>query len=96
MTRVQELFRKLKPLMGKKIDRLWSVYLAESDADGKADIEQSLDLLAAKHLRADYIIDRSPFPPPTRTFAPSGDVKVGEVSYVGHDMYQITKNMFTI
>ena len=40
MTRVQELCRKLKPVMGKKVDRLWSAYLADSDADGKADIEQ--------------------------------------------------------
>ena len=42
MTRVQELCRKLKPVLGKKVDRLWRVYLAESDADGKADIEQTL------------------------------------------------------
>ena len=34
MIRVQELCRKLKPVLGKKIDRLWAVYLAESDAAG--------------------------------------------------------------
>ena len=66
MIRVQELCRRLKPVLGKKIDRLWSVYLAESDADGKADIEQTLELLAGKHLGADYNIDRSPFPPPEK------------------------------
>ena len=46
MTRVRELCRSLKPVLGKKVDRLWSVYLAEPDADGKADIEQTLELLA--------------------------------------------------
>ena len=87
MTRVQELCRKLKPVMGKRIDRLWSAYLAESDADGKADIEQTLELLAVKHLRADYNIDRSPFPPPSRKFAGSGNIKMGEVTYADKQMY---------
>ncbi|GAG49100.1 unnamed protein product, partial [marine sediment metagenome] len=45
MTRVQELCRKLKPVLGTKVDGLWRAYLAESDADGKADIEQILELL---------------------------------------------------
>jgi len=31
MNRVQELCRKLRPVLGKKIDQLWAVYLAESD-----------------------------------------------------------------
>ena len=87
MARVQELCRRLKPVMGRRIDRLWSAYLAESDAGGKADIEQMLELLAVKHLGADYNIDRSPFPPPTRTFAGSGDIKVGAVSYAKRKMY---------
>ena len=87
MTRVQELCRKLKPVMGRKVDRLWSAYLAESDADGKADIEQTLELLAAKHLDADYNIDRSPFPPPTKKFSISGDINIGAVSYAGNQMY---------
>jgi len=87
MTRVQELCRKLKPVMGKRIDRLWSAYLAESDADGKADVEQTLELLAVKHLGADYNPDRSPFPPPSKKFAESGDIKVGIVSYADNPMY---------
>jgi energy-coupling factor transporter ATP-binding protein EcfA2 len=87
MTRVQELCRKLKPVMGKRIDRLWSAYLAESDADGKADLEQTMELLAVKHLGADYNLDRSPFPPPSKKFAESGDIKVGTVSYADNHMY---------
>jgi len=81
MTRVQELCRKLRPVLGRKIDRLWSVYLAESDAAGKADIEQMLELLAAKHLGQDYQPDRSPFPPPDRTFTDVGDIRLGTVFY---------------
>ena len=62
MTRVQELCRKLQPVLGKKVDRLWAAYLSESDAAGKADIEQTMELLAAKHIGQNFQPDRSPFP----------------------------------
>jgi hypothetical protein len=87
ITRVQELCRSLKPVLGKKIDGLWSAYLAESDPAGKSDIEQTLELLAAKHLGRNYEPDRSPFPPPAQKFAQSGDIKVGSVVYAGSQMY---------
>ena len=87
MLRAQELCRKLKPVLGKKVDRLWQVYLAESDAGGKADIEQTLELLAAKHLGQDYQPDRSPFPPPEKKFAGSGDIHLGRVSYGNRKLY---------
>lgn len=87
ITRAQELCRKLKPVLGRKIDRLWSVYLAEADAEGKAAIEQTLELLAARHLRQDYQPDRSPFPPPPQTFAQAGDIRLGSVAYGGRELY---------
>jgi len=87
MTRVQELCRKLKPVLGKKIDRLWMAYLAESDPGGKADVEQTLELLAAKHLGTDFEFDRSPFPPPPREFAVAGDIELGAISYADKKLY---------
>lgn len=87
MQRVQELCRKLKPVMGTKIDRLWKAYLAESDAGGKADIEQTLELLAAKYLGTNFELDRSPFPPPPKKFAVSGDIEVGAISYAEQKLY---------
>lgn len=87
MQRVQELCRRLKPVLGRKVDALWNVYLAESDADGKADIEQTLELLAAKHLGTNYQPDRSPFPPPPRRFSEAGDVSIGQVSYGHREMF---------
>jgi hypothetical protein len=87
MTRTQELCRKLKPVLGKKIDQLWSVYLAESDPGGKADIEQTLELLAAKHLKQDFQPDRAPFPPPSKMFSERGDIRLGTVNYGTQDVY---------
>ena len=83
MNRMQELCRQLKPVLGKKIDRLWSAYLAESDVSGKSDIEQTMELLAAKYLGRNYEPDRSPFPPPPKKFARTGDIKVGNNVNIG-------------
>ena len=78
---VKELCRRLKPVLGKKIDRLWKAYLAESDMSGRADIENTLELLAAKHLNSNYEFDRSPFPPPPKAFSLAGDIELGAISY---------------
>jgi hypothetical protein len=87
MLRIQELCRKLKPILGDKIDRLWTVYLAESDPAGRAEIEQTLELLAAKHLGHSYQPDRSPFPPPSEAFSQAGDVPIGTIAYGTHALY---------
>ena len=86
MIRVQELCRKLRPVLGKRIDGLWAAYLAD-DTDGKADVEQTLELLAAKHLGQNYEPDRSPFPPPPQEFSRSGDIPLGQVSYGSRSLY---------
>ncbi|RKY10141.1 MAG: hypothetical protein DRP56_01590, partial [Planctomycetota bacterium] len=87
ITRIQELCRKLKPVLGTKIDRLWNVYLAESDHKGKAEIEQMLEMLAAKHLNQNYEHDRNPFPPPPAEFAKAGDLRLGTIYYGGKEVY---------
>ena len=84
---VKELCRRLKPVLGKKIDRLWQAYLADSDLDGRADIENTLELLAAKHLNSNFEFDRSPFPPPPKIFAGAGDIELGAISYADKKLY---------
>lgn len=86
ISRAQELCRQLKPVLGRKIDRLYVTYLAE-DASGRAEIEQTLELLAAKHLNQNFEPDRSPFPPPSRACAGAGDIPVGAVSYGDRELY---------
>ncbi|NOG53116.1 MAG: ATP-binding protein [Planctomycetes bacterium] len=75
--------------MGKRIDGIYAAYLAE-DADGRSDIEQTLELLAARRLQHGYEHDRSPFPPPDKAFAQSGDIAVGSVTYGDRDLYPFT------
>lgn len=87
ITRTEELCRKLKPILGRKVDALWNAYLAETDAAGRADIEQTLALLAARHLGTNYEPDRAPFPPPPRAFSVVGDLALGAVSYGQRELF---------
>jgi hypothetical protein len=87
--RVPELCRKLKPVLGAKIDRLYRAYLA-GDADDRADLEQTLELLAAKHLHQTYEPDRAPFPPPAREFAQAGDIPMGNIWYGGQSLHSFS------
>jgi len=87
ISRTQELCRKLKPVLGRKVDGLWAAYLADSDPAGRADVEQTLELLAVKHLGQSYEPDRSPFPPPSKKFCQLGDISLGQISYGGRDLF---------
>lgn len=46
---VRELCRKLKPVIGKKADSLWVLYLAEDD-DGRRELASDIQLIAEKFL----------------------------------------------
>ena len=87
ISRVQELCRKLKPVLGERIDKLWSVYIAESDTAGKAQIEQVLEMLAQKHLRHNFEPDHNPFPPPSAEFSTAGNLKLGTIHYGDKELY---------
>ncbi len=84
--RAKDLCRRLKPFLGKKVDALWAAFVAE-DSEGKADIERTLELLAAKHLGLNYQPDRWPFPPPDRRFAAAGDVPLGTIAFGPNALY---------
>jgi hypothetical protein len=48
--RVRELCRQLKPVIGPQADRIWMAYVVENP-DGKAQILDYLELLAARHFQ---------------------------------------------
>jgi ABC-type dipeptide/oligopeptide/nickel transport system ATPase component len=83
--RVRELCQRLKPVLGDRIDRLWQTYLA--DPEGRDELEVVLELLARRHLNQSYEPDRSPFPPPDRSFASTGDLTIGDVTYADRSLY---------
>ena len=49
METVRQLCRRLRPILGARIDEVFTAYCAE-DSDGKQQLETYLELLSAKHL----------------------------------------------
>jgi hypothetical protein len=82
---VQEICRKLKPVIGDKADRYWLAYLTENK-DGKQDIEIALNLLALKHLGNDIDDPKINLSVPTQAIA-QGEYLIGTIQYSGRDYY---------
>jgi len=82
--RVRELCRKLRPLLGAQMDRIFSAYTLE-DADGKRQIESYLDALALKHLPSGLAVTTVDLVPPTPEVL-AGPYKLGDVVYAGKPM----------
>jgi hypothetical protein len=75
-----ELFRKLKPVLGKGIDQLWLEY--QLNPESRAEIEGILHTLAAKHLDNNYEHRRVLLTPPPEDVA-RGEYPLGTVQYAG-------------
>jgi hypothetical protein len=83
---VRQICRRLRPVLGEKMDGIYGAYLAE-DADGRSQIEHYLELLAARHMPQDLGQDDTELIPPSRAEA-SGDYPIGWVNYAGKDLYE--------
>ncbi|MBI1826580.1 MAG: DUF87 domain-containing protein [Planctomycetes bacterium] len=83
--RVQELCRKLKPIIGERAERIWLAFLAE-DEDGKAQIVDYLELLSAQHFRESLESQGPGLIPPNATQA-AGEFELGQVSYNNRDLF---------
>lgn len=76
---VEEICRKLKPVLGKKAERYWLAYLAE-DAPGKREIEMILNILASKHLMGGLEEKRVHLTVPPKASA-QGEYILGDIVY---------------
>jgi len=75
---VEELCKRLKPIFGSKIERLWFAYLAE-DTEGKREIENILQILNARILNQDGSENILLNPPPKEVV--DGEYPIGMVIY---------------
>jgi hypothetical protein len=84
--RVRELCRKLKPIVGPKMDQLFQAYCAE-DVEGKKQVEAYLQVLEGKYLAAQLDdVSTNLVPPPQEQAA--GDYVLGTVQYAGRPLYE--------
>ncbi len=85
METVRQLCRRLRPILGARIDEVFTAYCAE-DSDGKQQLETYLELLSAKHLPQGLDDSEPGLIPPSQEQA-QGQYPIGQVSYSGKSLY---------
>lgn len=83
--RVKQLCRKIKPVIGHKVDKIWQAYLIEDDK-GKAEIEEYLKLLSATVIPDRLDKEEIFLFPPSKERA-SGLYYIGDVLYNKKSLY---------
>lgn len=78
-----ELFRKLRPVLGKRLDGLWVEY--QLSHESRQEIEELLHLLAMQHLKWSPSGSRMLLPPPPKRKS-RGPYNLGAVIYNGKDV----------
>ncbi|HEY3439704.1 MAG TPA: DUF87 domain-containing protein [Paludibaculum sp.] len=84
--RSPDLFRRLKPLYGRKIDLLWYEYQT-ADQERRREIEGLLTLVAAKRLGMAVGEERISLEPPPAGLIGRGEYEIGNVEYPGINPY---------
>ena len=82
---IRQLCLRLRPLLGVRMDQVYTAYLAE-DADGREQIEHYLELLAAKHIPQSLGQEEAELIPPSQEQA-QGEYPIGQVLYSGKHLY---------
>jgi len=85
MIDVNEICKKLKPIIGQQADNYWLAYLTE-DMDGKKEIADMLQILAMQLLGLDFENNNIHLSVPPETKA-KGEYPIGKVTYVDHPLY---------
>lgn len=82
----EELCRKLKPIFGKKIDRLYMQYTLTDSREKRAEIEQALSVLYEKHLNTTLLNEKVLLPPPDEETI-AGEYPLGVITYADKELY---------
>jgi len=82
----KDLFKRLRPLYGITVDKLWIEYQVAA-VDRKREIEEALLRVAVKHLGIGLGDERIILEPPSASAVSDGEYKLGDVSYPGLDPY---------
>ena len=84
---VEELCRKLKPVMGEKIDKIYLKYQLTEKREKKDEIYQALAVLFEKHLGVTLLGEKILLEPPLDKTV-SGEYGIGAVTYADKEIAQ--------
>lgn len=82
---VEELCRKLRPILGKKADAIYRAYLTE-DYQGKRELMANLEIIYARTLSKDLTEDKILLIPPAKEKT-LGEYPVGRIVYNEKELY---------
>jgi len=85
---VEEVLKKLKPIIGEKADELWYTWLA-SDFQERKELEIDIGIIAEKALREGPLAEREILLPPPDEKQAAGDFILGHVVYRGRKLFPI-------
>ena len=77
---IRNLCKKLKPLLGKQADGLWTAYITAETPRSKQEAEALIHLLAAQYLSANVAEEPILLPPPSAEAA-AGEFMLGTLCY---------------
>jgi hypothetical protein len=77
---IEEVCKKLKPVIGNKADKLWYMYLAE-DEKGRRDLTLDIEIIAEKLLKKDALTKQAILLEPPSVNDASGLFLLGDVVY---------------
>ncbi|MDP3966090.1 MAG: DUF87 domain-containing protein [archaeon] len=82
---VEEIARKLKPILGKKIDEIYFRYMNSESYEEKGEITQFLTALYQKHLN--QLLDKDFLLEPPKEEILQGEYSLAKVSYAGKTLF---------
>ena len=85
---IRELCRKLRPVIGEKADKLWTLYLVE-DEKGRRDMAIEIELVAEKYLRKDSLQEPILLEPPSVVDS-AGLFLLGDVVYNDKVLHELS------
>lgn len=82
----EELCRRLRPVIGSKIDKIYLRYALSANNEEKLEMEHAFKILYEKYLNTHLLADKVLLEPPSEEDV-RGEYKLGTVSYAEKDFY---------
>jgi hypothetical protein len=82
---IEEICKKLRPVLGEKVDILYLKYKLSDNRESRAEIEQALHLLYQKYLNTSLLKEKVLLEPPSEEVI-SGDYPLATISYADKDI----------
>ncbi len=85
-TPIEELCRKLRPIMGEKIEKLYLKYSVSTNKDERLEVEKLVHALYHKHLGKSLLNDEIMLEPPLEEQI-QGEYQLGRIIYAENELY---------